>query len=883
MKKTYILSGLDCPHCSAEIERDVGKLKGIKYSNVNLVKQTLTIEFDDSYSGDIFKAIEKTVHKHESDVEIIEHSSDKKHIHSEEHHHGHTHGENCDCEHENTHCEGEYENEHNDKHRFHLDTDSEAPHHPQNYRKGTEEHHPLKDSFFSEDNSREKIFILQGLDCAHCSAEIEKGVGKLDGVTAATINLVKQLLTVEYSSDYSGDIFKDVEKVVHKYEPDVEVTEKSDSKVKNTAVGNSENVKSETKIKSLKKTMKSDKAIVIRFAIGAVIYAIGFSMSLIGGFSNYLILPILIAAYLILGYDVLLKAFKNILKGRIFDENFLMTVSTLGAFVIGEYPEAVAVMLFYQIGEFFQSLAVKRSRKSISQLMDIRPDSANVKRSGKIIMVPPEDVEIGEAIVIKPGEKIPLDGVVTDGEAMINTTALTGESVPRKVKSGDSVLSGCINENGVLTVKVTKEFNESTASKILELVENAASRKAPAENFITTFSRYYTPVVVIMATLLAIVPPLFLGGGWATWIHRCFVFLVISCPCALVISIPLTFFGGIGAASKEGILIKGSNYLEALNDVETIVFDKTGTLTKGVFNVTDTVTANGFSESNLLEFAAKAESMSNHPIARSIVCEYKNNINKNSVKNYSEISGHGVSAEIDGYKVLAGNEKLMNKNNIRFEKSEKVGTTVYVAVDGKYAGCVVISDEIKSDSKEAIQGLKNIGIAKTVMLTGDSDTIAKSVAEEIGITEYYGDLLPDQKVERFEQLYSDKSSNKKLAFVGDGINDAPVLARADVGIAMGALGSDAAIEAADVVLMTDEPSKLIDAIKVAHCTKRIVMQNIVFVIAVKVLFLILGAFGIAGMWEAVFGDVGVMIIAVINSMRIISTSLSLTFRSNRKS
>ena len=853
MKKTYILSGLDCPHCSAEIEKDVGKIKGITFSNVNLVNQTLTIEFDSDYKESVFKDIEKIVHKHEPDVDVSEKISDVKHLNDKNYYDERKHDDNCDCE--DNHCDVEHE------HKFHLNTDSSEPMHPQNYRKGSEEHHPLKESFFSEDNSKEKIFVLKGLDCAHCSAEIEKDTAKLDGVTAATVNLVKQLLTVEYSSNYKGDIFKDVEKIVHNHEPDIEVTEKTDGIVKKNV--------SPSEKKSLKNIMKSEKAIAVRFAIGAVIYAVGFVMSLAGGFNNYILLPIFVAAYLILGYDVLLKAFKNILKGRIFDENFLMTVSTVGAFVIGEYPEAVAVMLFYQIGESFQSLAVKRSRKSISSLMDIRPDSANVKRKGKLVTVSPEDVKAGETIVIKPGEKIPLDGIVTDGETMVNTTALTGESVPKKVKSGDTVLSGCINENGVLTVKVTKEFEESTASKILELVENAAGRKAPTENFITTFSRYYTPVVVIMAALLAVIPPLVLGGSWTKWIHRCFVFLVISCPCALVISIPLTFFGGIGAASKKGVLVKGSNYLEALNSVETIVFDKTGTLTKGVFDVTEITAADGFSESKLLEFTAKAESMSNHPIARSVVCAYKKDIDKNCVKKYSEISGHGVSAEIEGHSVLAGNEKLMNSNSIKFKKSDKVGTVIYTAVDGKFSGCIVISDEIKNDSKKAIEGLKNLGISKTVMLTGDSNRIAKSVAEEVGVTEYYGELLPEQKVEKLEKFDSQKSVNKKIAFVGDGINDAPVLARADVGIAMGALGSDAAIEAADVVLMTDEPSKLIDAIETARYTKKIVMQNIIFVIAVKVLFLILGAFGIAGMWQAVFGDVGVMIIAVINSMRIL--------------
>ena len=830
MKKTYTLAGLDCPHCSAEIENDVRKISCVSYSNVNLVNQTLTIEFNESCSEDIISEIKMIVHKHEPDVEVAEKDSDR----------------------ENTH-------------KYHLDTDSEKPQHRQNYRKGSEEHYPLTNSFFSADNSNEKIFILNGLDCPHCSAEIEKDVLKLDGVTVATVNLVKQLLTVEYTSDYSGNIFDEVESIVHKHEPDVDIIEKTPGSVKTTSL---ENAKFEPEKKPDKKKAKSDKAVAVRFAVGAAVYAVGFAMSIIGGFSSYITLPILIAAYLILGYDVLFKAFRNILKGRIFDENFLMTVSTVGAFVIGEYPEAVAVMLFYQIGEFFQSLAVKRSRRSISKLMDIRPDSANVKRSGKLLTVSPEAVKLGEAIVIKPGEKIPLDGVVTDGEAMINTTALTGESVPRKVSAGDTVLSGCINENGLLTVKVTKEFGESTASKILELVENAAGRKAPSENFITTFSRYYTPVVVILAVLLGVVPPLILGG-WANWIHRCFVFLVISCPCALVISIPLTFFGGIGAASKKGVLVKGSNYLEALNAVDTIVFDKTGTLTKGVFNVTDIIPDNGFTKEKLLELGASAECMSNHPIARSIVRAYSKDIDKGTVKNFTEISGHGVSAEIDGHKVLAGSEKLMNKNGIRFKKTDKIGTVVYIAVDGKYGGCLVISDEMKSDSRTAIEGLKKLGIRKTVMLTGDSSEIARAVAEETGITEYHAELLPDGKVAEVERLDGEKQAKGKLAFVGDGINDAPVLARADVGIAMGALGSDAAIEAADVVLMTDEPSKLIDAVEVARYTKKIVMQNIVFVIAVKILFLILGAFGIAGMWEAVFGDVGVMIIAVINSMRIL--------------
>jgi Cd2+/Zn2+-exporting ATPase len=546
-----------------------------------------------------------------------------------------------------------------------------------------------------------------------------------------------------------------------------------------------------------------------------------------------------------------------------------MSVSTIGAFVIGEYPEAVAVMLFYQVGEFFQSLAVKRSRKSISDLMDIRPDSATVRRNGELITISPENVSIGEIIIVKPGEKIPLDGVVLYGDSMLDTSALTGESVPRSVHKGDEALSGCMNQTGVLMIKTTKVFGESTASKIIDLVENASSRKAPTENFITTFARYYTPVVVILAAFLAILPPIILGGGWTEWIRRGFVFLVVSCPCALVISIPLTFFGGIGAASKRGVLVKGSNYLEALNNVSVIVFDKTGTLTKGVFNVTDILPANGFSKEQVLEYAAEAESFSNHPIAKSILAAYGKEMDQSVISDYKEISGYGISVMAGEKKVFAGNTKLMDTECIEYTTCEKAGTKVYLAVDGQYAGCILITDEVKPDSKKAISDLKHIGVEKTVMLTGDDEKIGKSVAEELQLDEYYAQLLPDQKVEKVELLDGKKRPGSKLAFVGDGINDAPVLARADVGIAMGGLGSDAAIEAADVVLMTDEPSKLVDAIEVAKATKQIVMQNIVIALGIKSVFLILGALGIAGMWEAVFGDVGVTIIAVLNAMRIL--------------
>ena len=612
-----------------------------------------------------------------------------------------------------------------------------------------------------------------------------------------------------------------------------------------------------------------DKKRTIRLAVGAVVYAIGMALTVFAKLPTLAELAFLIVAYVILGWDVVWQAVKNITRGQVFDEHFLMSVSTIGAFAIGEYPEAVAVMLFYQVGEFFQSLAVKRSRKSISDLMDIRPDSATVKRNGVLQVVSPESVAVGEIIVVKPGEKIPLDGIVVDGESMLDTKALTGESVPRSIRKGDEALSGCINQSGLLTLKVTKSFGESTVSKITDLVENASARKAPTENFITTFARYYTPVVVGMAAVLAIIPPLVLGGGWSEWLRRGFVFLIVSCPCALVISIPLTFFGGIGAASKRGVLVKGSNYLEALNKVSVVVFDKTGTLTKGVFEVANIIPAAGYQKEQVLEYAAQAESYSNHPIAKSILATYGKPIDQKQFSGFEEISGHGISVMVQGKKVLAGNSTLMESEKIAYAACDAAGTKFYVAADGSYVGCILIADEVKPDSKCAIAELKKIGVEKTVMLTGDDERIGKSVADELGLDAYYAQLLPDQKVEKLEMLDKQKRQGSKLAFVGDGINDAPVLARADVGIAMGGLGSDAAIEAADVVLMTDEPSKLVEAIDVAKATKRIVMQNIVIALGIKSVFLVLGALGMAGMWEAVFGDVGVTIIAVLNAMRIL--------------
>lgn len=703
----------------------------------------------------------------------------------------------------------------------------------------------------------ERIFLLKGLDCPNCSAKIEKEVGDLENVNSSSVNLMKQTLTIQ-TETFDNSIVEQIETIVHSHEPDVEVSEqKADTSV-------APDKKEKTPVYS-----DDDKKLTICLISGAVIYAVGMGLTLFGHVSLPVELGVLIVAYIILGWDVVWQAVKNITRGQIFDEHFLMSLSTIGAFAIGEYPEAVAVMLFYQVGEFFQSLAVKRSRKSISDLMDIRPDSATVRRNGELVVVAPETVSIGELIVVKPGEKIPLDGIVTEGESMLDTRALTGESVPRSIRKGEEALSGCVNQSGVLTIKVTKSFGESTVTKIIDLVENASSRKAPTENFITTFARYYTPIVVGMAAILAIIPPVILGGGWSEWLRRGFVFLIVSCPCALVISIPLTFFGGIGAASKRGVLVKGSNYLEALNKVSVVVFDKTGTLTKGVFKVVDITVEFGFTKEQVLEYAAQAESYSNHPIAKSIQEAFGKTIDQSVLSGYEEISGHGIRVLIGGKRVLAGNSKLMDSEKVSYAACQSAGTKVYIAVDGRYAGCIVIADEVKDDSQNAIASLKKIGVEKTVMLTGDDEKIGKAVAEQLGLDEYYAQLLPDQKVEKLEYLDQHKTKGSKLAFVGDGINDAPVLARADVGIAMGGLGSDAAIEAADVVLMTDEPSKLVDAIDVAKATKRIVMQNIIIALGIKSVFLILGALGIAGMWEAVFGDVGVTIIAVLNAMRIL--------------
>lgn len=622
----------------------------------------------------------------------------------------------------------------------------------------------------------------------------------------------------------------------------------------------------------MNKLTKKQKKVLVRIIASAFLLAAAYAVTELVSMPWWAALIIFLVPYAIIGWDILWRAIRNIAHGQIFDENFLMCIATIGAFALGEYPEGVFVMLFYQVGELFQSYAVGKSRRSVAAMMDIRPDYANVRRDGALVQVSPEEIAIGDVIVVKPGERVPLDGVILSGSSTLDTAALTGESLPREAEAGDDVISGCVNLGGVLEIQVTKEYGQSTVSRILELVENSSSKKAKAENFITKFARYYTPCVVGAAVLLAVLPPLVMGGEWSEWIQRALIFLVISCPCALVISVPLSFFGGIGGASKQGILVKGGNYLEVLSKTEYVVFDKTGTLTKGVFNVT-AIHPDKCSEGQLLELAAYAESYSDHPISRSLKEAYGMEIDNSRIGEVKELSGRGVEAVVDGVQVSAGNDKLMQEIGVEWHPCHKTGTTVHIAINKKYAGHIVISDEIKSDSKAAIKALKDIGVKQTVMLTGDAKEVGESTAAELGLDKVYTKLLPADKVMRVEELIKEKGEGKKsaaLAFVGDGINDAPVLSRADVGIAMGAIGSDAAIEAADIVLMDDKPSKIAAAIKISKRTMSIVRQNIVFALAVKLAVMVLGALGIANMWAAVFADVGVSVLAILNAMRALS-------------
>ena len=693
------------------------------------------------------------------------------------------------------------------------------------------------------ENKEELQLTLEGLNCANCARKIEEKVGKMEGVKESNLNFTTTTLNVKLERKVKEEhAINEIKKIVEALEPHVKVEKK---------------VSGKTNVQKAKFEVKPT------LIIGAILYLI----AVIGNFKGALAVILFVASYLLIGGKVVLTAIKNIARGQLFDENFLMTVATIGAFSIKEYPEAVAVMLFYEIGETIQGYAVNRSRSSISSLMDIRADYANIIIDGKEKRVSPETVQVEDIILVKPGEKIPLDGIVVEGESFVDTSALTGESVPRKVVVNDEILSGGINTNGVLKVKVTKKFGESTVSKILEMVENAASKKANTEKFITKFAKVYTPIVVGLAILIAIVPSIFIKDAlFSTWLSRALVFLVVSCPCALVVSVPLGFFAGIGGASKKGVLVKGSNYLELLKDLKTIVFDKTGTLTEGVFTVTE-INTNDIQKEKLIEVAAMAESFSNHPIAISIIKEYGKEIDKEVIEEYEEIAGHGIKAVINNEEILIGNAKLMNQFNISYNEVDSIGTVVYCAINGEFKGSIVISDKIKENADEALMNLKAAGVKKTVMLTGDNKKTAEKVGEKVNIDEVHSELLPLGKVKEVEKLLKASNKNGRLAFVGDGVNDAPVLARADIGIAMGGIGSDAAIEAADVVLMKDDINALVDAINVSKKTNKILWQNIIFALGVKVIVMVLGTFGIANMWTAVFADVGVTIIAIINSTR----------------
>ena len=887
LKRDILLGGLECSHCAKLIIKDVSNLEEVSKCNLDFETKKLTVDILDTYNGDevvlkvvdIINSIEPNLdiditinsvkskkrqkgrYKNMKSLSIKEVNDNVDPIKVE----FILNGLNC------AHCaevinekvgklegvESSNLNFVNKKMTLNLtnkQNESEIIRKTIDIINNTE---PGLDIVVNNSSKAciKKEIILGGLNCAHCAEVIGQKVSDLNEIESSDLNFINKKLTLLIKKDEdSNQVIEKVIKIINDTEPGLDINVVENSK--------------QAKESEEKNDNDSSKKDLLKLIVGFGMYAVAIYQSTIGIESKLMNL-LLIISYLVVGGGVIKKALKNMTKGRIFDENFLMLIATVGALAIGEVEEAVAVMLFYQLGEYLQGVAVGKSRKSIASLMNIRPDSANLKINNEIKVVSPENVKIGDVIVVKPGEKVPLDGVIIDGTSMVDTSAITGESVLRETSIGDDILSGFINKNSLLTVKVTKEYGESTVSKILDLVENASSKKSKTENFISKFSRYYTPIVVSLAVAIAIIPPILIQGAeFKEWLYRGLLFLVVSCPCALVLSIPLSFFSGIGYASKNGILIKGSNYLEALKDVDTVVFDKTGTLTKGVFNVTN-INAVDISKEELLEYAAIAEVNSNHPIAKSIINAYGKNVDLNCIKSYEEIAAHGIRVQYNNDNILAGNEKLMKSNNILYNEAKEVGTVVYIAVNGIYKGYLVISDEVKEDSKEAIKNLKDIGIKEVVMLTGDNKDVANKVANDLNIDTVYSSLLPNEKVEKVEKIYEGRNEKEKVAFVGDGINDAPVLARVDVGIAMGALGSDAAIEAADVVLMTDEPNKIYKAIEISKKTNKIVWQNIIFALGVKIVVMILGAGGMATMWEAIFADVGVALIAVLNAMRIL--------------
>ena len=864
MKKELMLGGLTCAHCAETIGELVKNIDGVEGSNMNFVTKKLVLDIDSCYDEEeIIKEVITLIDSIEPGLDIQVISKKPKKENKTELVLG---GLTC------AHCAeviGEKvknidgiqnSNLNFVNKKLILEINSNK-----NKGKVIKEVIALIDSIepgldiqvvgSEKKNNIKKDIFLGGLNCAHCAEVMNNKVSSLEGIKSCHMNFVNKKLSVEIDSTNEDKIIKTIIDIINDTEPGLDIQVESNNK------------ENKTEIKTKKVEKDNSKYNLFKIIVGALVFLFAFYQEATGVENKYSLI-IFLVSYLLIGGDVLYKALRNITKGRVFDENFLMSIATIGAITIGEPSEAVGVMLFYKVGEYLQELAVGKSRKSISELMEIRPDVANLKIGNSIKVVNPEDVEIGDYIVVKPGEKVPLDGIVVEGNSMVDTSALTGESILRTVNKGDDLLSGFINKNSLLTVQVTKDFSESTVSKILDMVENASSKKSKTENFISVFSRYYTPIVVLLAALIAILPPIFMEGAlFSDWLHRGLIFLVVSCPCALVLSIPLSYFSGIGVASKHGILIKGSNYLEALRYVDTVVFDKTGTLTEGVFDVVK-VSPVGISEDKLMELASIAEANSNHPIAKSILKYYNKEIDLNKIEEYEEIAAHGIKVKYENNYILAGNEKLMEASNIKIEKNTEVGTVVYIAVNDQFKGYIVIADKIKSDSEEAIKEIKVQGIKETVMLTGDNKEVADSVAKKLKLDKVFSNLLPNEKVEKIEELYINRNEKEKIAFVGDGINDAPVLARADVGIAMGGLGSDAAIEAADVVIMTDEPSKIAEGIKISKKTYKIVWQNIIFALGIKVILMILGAAGMASMWEAVFADVGVALIAVLNAMRI---------------
>ena len=851
------LKGLDCPHCAEKITADIKKLNELQNPQINLIKQELSAQTQQNCSAEeLLTKVTQIVHKYEPDVEVI--LEQERNLQQTIK----VRLKGLDC----AHCAEKITADIKKLNalqnpQINLIKQELSAQTQQNcsaeeiLTKVTQIVHKYEPDveviLEQERNLPQTIKVrLKGLDCAHCAAEIEQGTKGLKEVKTATINLLKQEMevTVEQGTSLS-ELLNSITEITHRHEPDVEV-----SLVTNQEQKIQKQQKSDFQI-ALKKTL-------MRFGIGIIFFLAG---ELTKGQISY---GLFLISYILFGYDVLWTAIKNIKRGQIFDENFLMSISTIGAIILNEMAEAVFVMMFYQIGETFQSYAVDRSRKSIAGLMNIRPDYANLAVGQEIKKVDPSEVSVGEYIVVKPGEKVPLDGVVAEGSGQMDTSALTGESLPSTVSAGESVYSGSLNLNGLLKIQVTKAFGESTVVKILEMVENATAKKSKTEQFITKFAKVYTPFVVCAAVLLAVLPPIITGEPFSMWLSRALIFLVISCPCALVLSVPLGFFSGIGEASKRGVLVKGSNYIHALKDVNTVVFDKTGTLTKGIFEVVQINPAKNNTEQKVLNLAAKAEKASNHPIAKSITNCYESKYGflTEEVENYKEIGGHGVCCTIEGKTILAGNEKLMKQFSISYTPYEGTGSIVYVAENDVFAGSVVVADSIKEASKEAIKQLKALGVKNTVMLTGDNEITAQKVSKELEIDAYYAQLLPQNKVEILEKLLDEKGE-AKVVFVGDGINDAPVLARADIGVAMGGIGSDAAIEAADVVIMNDDIRKIGDGIIIARNTNRIVNQNIVFALGVKAVVLVLGAVGIATMWLAVFADVGVAFIAILNSMR----------------